>query len=110
MPKNAHSPRGGGAKKPKPASGSVPESVDKGGKKGTKEDGKSAKQTTQSSSSTQEKGKGAPEAEPPKKPDVRTLIGGASWTGKLPVNMLSEHCQKQLWAKPDYRMVCYKCL
>ncbi|KAL9126106.1 MAG: hypothetical protein Q9217_004793 [Psora testacea] len=40
----------------------------------------------------------------PKKPDTRTLIGGASWTGKLPVNMLSEHCQKQNWAKPEYTM------
>jgi len=40
----------------------------------------------------------------PKKPDTRTLIGGASWTGKLPVNMLSEHCQKQKWAKPEYTM------
>lgn len=41
-----------------------------------------------------------------KKPDTRALIGGASWTGKLPVNMLSEHCQKQRWAKPEYTMVC----
>lgn len=41
----------------------------------------------------------------PKKPDTRKLIGGASWTGKLPVNMLSEHCQKQKWAKPEYTMV-----
>ena len=40
----------------------------------------------------------------PKKPDTRTLIGGVSWTGKLPVNMLSEHCQKQKWAKPEYTM------
>ena len=39
-----------------------------------------------------------------KKPDTRTLIGGASWTGKLPVNILSEHCQKQKWAKPEYTM------
>lgn len=38
------------------------------------------------------------------KPDTRTLIGGASWTGKLPVNLLSEHCQKQKWAKPEYTM------
>ena len=30
--------------------------------------------------------------EAPKRPDVKKLIGGASWTGKLPVNMLSEHC------------------
>ena len=41
----------------------------------------------------------------PKMPDTRRLIGGASWTGKLPVNMLSEHCQKQKWAKPEYSMV-----
>ena len=38
------------------------------------------------------------------KPDTRTLIGGASWTGKLPVNILSEHCQKQKWQKPEYSM------
>ena len=45
----------------------------------------------------------------PKKSDVKKLIGGASWTGKLPVNMLSEHCQKQKWEKPEYTMVslCY---
>ncbi|KAL8829618.1 MAG: hypothetical protein Q9191_001911 [Dirinaria sp. TL-2023a] len=40
-----------------------------------------------------------------KKPETRQLIGGASWTGKLPVNLLSEHCQKQKWAKPEYTMV-----
>ncbi|RKF59976.1 putative ATP-dependent RNA helicase ucp12 [Erysiphe neolycopersici] len=40
----------------------------------------------------------------PKRPDVKKLIGGASWTGKLPVNMLSEHCQKQKWEKPEYTM------
>lgn len=38
----------------------------------------------------------------PKKPDTRELIGGASWTGKLPVNLLAEHCQKQKWGKPEY--------
>ena len=41
----------------------------------------------------------------PKRPDTRQLIGGASWTGKLPVNLLSEHCQKHKWEKPDYTMV-----
>lgn len=41
-----------------------------------------------------------------KKPTVKQVIGGASWTGKLPVNMLSEHCQKQKWGKPEYTMVC----
>lgn len=39
------------------------------------------------------------------RPDVKKIIGGASWTGKLPVNMLSEHCQKQKWEKPEYTMV-----
>lgn len=43
--------------------------------------------------------------EAPRRPDVKKLIGGASWTGKLPVNMLSEHCQKQKWEKPEYTMV-----
>lgn len=43
--------------------------------------------------------------EQPKKPDTKTLIGGASWTGKLPVNVLAEHCQKQKWEKPEYNMV-----
>jgi ATP-dependent RNA helicase DHX57 len=43
--------------------------------------------------------------EGPKKPDTRTLISGSSsWTGKLPVNLLSEHCQKQKWEKPEYSM------
>lgn len=40
-----------------------------------------------------------------KRADTRSLIGGASWTGKLPVNMLAEHCQKQRWEKPEYTMV-----
>lgn len=43
--------------------------------------------------------------EEPKKPSVKDVIGGASWTGKLPVNMLAEHCQKQKWEKPEYNMV-----
>lgn len=42
--------------------------------------------------------------EPPK-PTVKQLIGGQSWTGKLPVNLLSEHCQRMKWEKPDYDMV-----
>lgn len=45
--------------------------------------------------------------EAPQRPDVKKLIGGASWTGKLPVNILSEHCQKQKWEKPEYTMVCW---
>lgn len=46
-----------------------------------------------------------PVPEEPKKPSVKEVIGGASWTGKLPVNMLSEHCQKQKWERPEYSMV-----
>ena len=50
---------------------------------------------------------GTAEAEPsgPPKPTVKQLIGGASWTGKLPVNLLSEHCQRQKWERPDYQPV-----
>lgn len=47
----------------------------------------------------------AAEAAATKRVETRKLIGGASWTGKLPVNMLSEHCQKQKWERPDYSMV-----
>ncbi|KAL8946209.1 MAG: hypothetical protein Q9222_007366 [Ikaeria aurantiellina] len=49
-------------------------------------------------------GVNGPDQDVSKKPDTRQLIGGASWTGKLPVNLLSEHCQKQKWAKPEYTM------
>ncbi|KAK4631705.1 Putative ATP-dependent RNA helicase ucp12 [Fulvia fulva] len=45
---------------------------------------------------------GAPQAEEPKTPDTRTLIAGASWTGKLPQTLFNEHCQKQRWEKPEY--------
>ena len=47
-----------------------------------------------------------PNEDGPKKPGTRQLIGGTSWTGKLPANLLSEHCQKQKWDKPEYTMVC----
>ncbi|ERT02842.1 hypothetical protein HMPREF1624_01145 [Sporothrix schenckii ATCC 58251] len=43
---------------------------------------------------------GVPDGQP--KPTVKQIIGGSSWTGKLPVNLLSEHCQKQKWDRPDY--------
>lgn len=43
-----------------------------------------------------------PDAE--KKPDTRTLIGGASWTGKLPQTLFNEHCQKQRWERPEYTL------
>ncbi|KUI56794.1 Putative ATP-dependent RNA helicase ucp12 [Cytospora mali] len=48
---------------------------------------------------------GLPDGPPePPKPTVKQIIGGQSWTGKLPVNLLSEHCQKLKWEKPEYDM------
>ena len=41
----------------------------------------------------------------PPKPTIKQIIGGHSWTGKLPVNLLSEHCQKQKWERPDYNTI-----
>ncbi|KAF2147880.1 P-loop containing nucleoside triphosphate hydrolase protein [Myriangium duriaei CBS 260.36] len=44
-------------------------------------------------------------ADEAKKPDTRTLVSGSSsWTGKLPLNLLSEHCQRAKWEKPEYTM------
>ncbi|KAK5119101.1 hypothetical protein LTR62_000312 [Meristemomyces frigidus] len=38
-----------------------------------------------------------------KRADTRTLLAGASWTGKLPQTLFNEHVQKQAtWQKPDY--------
>ncbi|KAG9255311.1 DEAD/DEAH box helicase [Emericellopsis atlantica] len=54
------------------------------------------------------KGKKAPAQEEqlpppgPPKPTVKQIIGGSSWTGKLPVNLFSEYCQKQKWDKPVF--------
>ncbi|KAH8725779.1 P-loop containing nucleoside triphosphate hydrolase protein [Phaeosphaeriaceae sp. PMI808] len=101
MPKNAHPPRN------KPAKKTVPPEEDTSfivfG------DGKSKKKKGESSAGNDDgKGKGkATTGQPedgPKKPDTRTLIAGASWTGKLPVNLLSEHFQKQHWRTPEYRI------
>lgn len=69
-----------------------------GPKPGTKQAKSAAEQAAESS-------KAAPPTGEPKKPSVKEVIGGASWTGKLPVNMLAEHCQKQKWEKPEYNMV-----
>lgn len=99
MPKNPHPPRAAGdAKKSKKADDATkaPAAAEPSGKSKGKGKAK-AKDATEAAP--------PPAEEPPKKPDTRTLIGGASWTGKLPVNMLSEHCQKQKWHKPDYSMV-----
>lgn len=67
-------------------------------KPGTKQ-AKAAAERTAESAKTQQP------ADEQKKPSVKQVIGGSSWTGKLPVNMLSEHCQKHKWEKPEYTMV-----
>jgi len=47
----------------------------------------------------------APDAQDtPPRPDARKIIGGASWSGKLPGTLLNELCQKQKWNKPDFLM------
>jgi ATP-dependent RNA helicase DHX57 len=118
MPKNAHPPRG--AASGKKAATTQPTQSETTSTGGNSKKGKNAvkanepdKPSASNSNSKGQKSKAAPgqkaaenvTPEPPKKPDTRTLIGGASWTGKLPVNLLSEHCQKQKWQKPEYTMM-----
>lgn len=69
-----------------------------GPKPGTKQAKAAAEKSVQATNTQQAEGEA-------KKPTVKQVIGGASWTGKLPVNLLSEHCQKQKWGKPEYTMV-----
>ncbi|CAG8050864.1 unnamed protein product [Penicillium salamii] len=71
------------------------------GKGGPKPGTKQAKAVAEKAGEAKPK----PTTEEPKKPSVKEVIGGASWTGKLPVNMLAEHCQKQKWEKPEYSMI-----
>lgn len=64
--------------------------------------------------SSSKPGKGKKGAEPqespdpgivaPPKPTARQILGGSSWTGKLPVNLFNELCQKQKWDQPVYDM------
>ncbi|KAL8999381.1 MAG: hypothetical protein Q9169_001807 [Polycauliona sp. 2 TL-2023] len=100
MPKNA----GGKSNSKKPLQ--VPDKYDEGSNI-IFGDEKPKKKNKQSSSTATGPGDATNPAgeETPKRPDTKALIGGASWTGKLPVNLLSEHCQKQKWAKPDYTMI-----
>ncbi|KAI6809166.1 P-loop containing nucleoside triphosphate hydrolase protein [Hortaea werneckii] len=77
---------------------------DKGSKKGNKsapvEDNGEAAKGAKGKDTT----KAGPLPEAEKKPDTRTLIAGSSWTGKLPMTLFNEHCQKQRWEKPEYIM------
>lgn len=105
MPKLGQGSRGEGSKKAPPKSATdgddsyIVFSNAKDDKKVKKAEDK-ASASKDGSNTTRPAGEDAP-----KRPDTRKLIGGASWTGKLPVNMLSEHCQKQRWEKPEYTMV-----
>lgn len=116
MPKNPHPPRHSGSSKNKKSAPPPPGAEDTSfivfsNAKGDPKKGK--KTDNPAKDDANDKGKGKAKSAPdqpedaPKKPDTRTLIGGASWTGKLPVNMLSEHCQKQKWDKPEYTMVVW---
>ncbi|KAL5000309.1 P-loop containing nucleoside triphosphate hydrolase protein [Aspergillus recurvatus] len=67
-------------------------------KPGTKQAKAAAERTAESAKKAQQP------ADQQKKPTVKQVIGGASWTGKLPVNLMSEHCQKHKWEKPEYTM------
>ncbi|KAB8343217.1 hypothetical protein FH972_022807 [Carpinus fangiana] len=119
MPKNAHPPRGNatsssGKKKAAPTNG-APEGgeyiVFGDGPKKPRNNKRpniisnGAAGNSKAAESAKEKAE-VPEgaAEEPKKPSTREIIGGASWTGKLPMTLLSEHCQKQKWDKPEYTM------
>ncbi|KAL4878867.1 P-loop containing nucleoside triphosphate hydrolase protein [Aspergillus karnatakaensis] len=67
-------------------------------KPGTKQAKAAAEKTAESAKKAQQP------TDEQKKPTVKQVIGGASWTGKLPVNLMSEHCQKHKWEKPEYTM------
>jgi hypothetical protein len=105
MPKNAHPPRGKPAKKSVPPEEDTSFIVFGDGKAKKKKGESSGGDAAQNDGKGKGKGGAAQPEDGPKRPDTRTLIAGASWTGKLPVNLLSEHFQKQQWAKPDYRIV-----
>ncbi|KAJ4362363.1 putative ATP-dependent RNA helicase ucp12 [Neocucurbitaria cava] len=105
MPKNAHPPRGKPAKKTVPPEEDTSFIVFGDGKpKKKKSEGSGGADTAQNDGKGKGKASVGQPEDGPKKPDTRTLIAGASWTGKLPVNLLSEHFQKQHWSKPDYRI------
>ncbi|KAI0023561.1 P-loop containing nucleoside triphosphate hydrolase protein [Xylariomycetidae sp. FL0641] len=63
------------------------------------------KKGNQGAANAANSGTAEPESLGPPKPTVKQIIGGSSWTGKLPVNLLSEHCQRQKWERPDYQTI-----
>jgi ATP-dependent RNA helicase DHX57 len=119
MPKNPHPPRGPAKGKKSASSANDQEDTSFivfSNAKGEPKKPKQANPGAEAGSSVKVKGKSKQKEsqdstqteDGPKKPDTRTLIAGSSWTGKLPVNLLSEHCQKQKWHKPEYTMVGFR--
>ncbi|KAJ9627878.1 putative ATP-dependent RNA helicase ucp12 [Taxawa tesnikishii (nom. ined.)] len=119
MPNKPHAPRNKAGKKPvntaATANGEDTSFIVFSNSKDSKKTNKNGptKATPEPAAPPPAKGKNAKGAAPvdgvpsdaPKKPDTRTLVSGSSsWTGKLPLNLLSEHCQKQKWDKPEYTM------
>lgn len=92
MVKNPHPPRNGG----KAPAADAAKDTDASKSKSKKT---SSKQATPAAATAT-----PPKDDAPKPLTTKQLIGGASWTGKLPVNLLSELCQKQKWDKPEYTM------
>ncbi|KOS18541.1 putative ATP-dependent RNA helicase ucp12 [Escovopsis weberi] len=89
----------GKARAPAPslATSSAPSKDSNGKQGGKKQQPQQQQQQQKTDAAGQQEGlPGAP------KPTVKQIIGGSSWTGKLPVNLFSEYCQKQKWDKPVY--------
>ncbi|QIW94941.1 hypothetical protein AMS68_000459 [Peltaster fructicola] len=108
MVNKSHPPRNNKGNKKAPINGLNGEDTsfivfgsDKGNKKG-KQQGEQAGPSTKTKASDATSKDGGPEVD--KKPDTRTLVAGASWTGKLPMTLFNELCQKQKWERPDYRV------
>ncbi|EGW31793.1 uncharacterized protein SPAPADRAFT_141206 [Spathaspora passalidarum NRRL Y-27907] len=61
---------------------------------------------TKSKSKSKSSSPAPPAAAEPKKPARGLAIGeNFGWTGKLPVTLLNEHCQKQKWGRCNYDML-----
>ncbi|KAI8923464.1 P-loop containing nucleoside triphosphate hydrolase protein [Entophlyctis helioformis] len=63
-----------------------------------------SKSNGSNSSNSNSKGKkgDAPNADGPPLLTAKQAMYGVSWTGKTPLNLLHEHCQKQGWQKPEF--------
>lgn len=92
---------GGQKKDAVPPPPSAPSKFSKGKGSGTNPTSRGTPKPGASSGGKQ--GQQDAEDTPPAGPTVKQIIGGSSWTGKLPVNLLSEHCVKNGWdGRADY--------